>query len=694
MKSSNPNFQQLRDLTIGTIEFVSPKEIRVILNDNTPKNTALNTGIPILFPKINGFVLIPNETGAVVGIISWIGVDQAKSIFTKGHNDLVDLPYPSRKMSVNPLGILRYNEEGYSIERGVYNYPSVGDVVILPTQEQLKAIVENKDEQAVIKIGTSPLAGNAPVYVNPNKLFGRHIAVLGNTGSGKSCSVAGLIRWSISAASKYNIKKDKNPNIRFIVLDPNGEYTNTFDDIASQVRKFKVMPEDKSEFEQLRVPIWLWNSYEWSAVSQATGKTQRPLLRRALRELRSGYFQDESDEQLRIRRYYSSCLIEIKNDLAKGISAFKGKAGKNEFGKKLQSIIQDAKNDAEKVNDDQLKELLLKTAKKIENIANSKHKSFEQDGKIIEYYENFEKEQLEKVVETLKEFLSNIGGMTLLEGPNEDSPVPFLGEELPNHLEKLSQEQNIQQYLDFMIMRIRTILADSRMSSIISTDEDINLVTWLETYIGKNNAENGEIAVIDLSIVPQEILHIVVAVISRIIFEALQRYRRLNGEILPTVIVMEEAHNFIGRYYDDGSFSPARLCTESFEKIAKEGRKFGLGLMLSSQRPSELSSTILSQCNTFLLHRIVNDKDQELIKKLVPDSLGGLLNELPILPTKKAILLGWASPIPILVEMNELKKEHQPHSHDSNFWDIWINKEERKVNWQKISDEWQMKKNG
>jgi len=110
------------------------------------------------------------------------------------------------------------------------------------------------------------------------------------------------------------------------------------------------------------------------------------------------------------------------------------------------------------------------------------------------------------------------------------------------------------------------------------------------------------------------------------------------------------------------NLSPSRLCSQSFEKIAKEGRKFGLGLLLSSQRPSELSPTVLSQCNTFLLHRLVNDRDQELVKRFVPDNLGSILNELPVLPTKMAILLGWAAPVPILVDMNELKKEYQPDS--------------------------------
>jgi len=190
-------------------------------------------------------------------------------------------------------------------------------------------------------------------------------------------------------------------------------------------------------------------------------------------------------------------------------------------------------------------------------------------------------------------------------------------------------------------------------------------------------------------------LHIIISVISRIIFEALQRYRRKYNELLPTVLVMEEAHNFISYYKaDNDEISSSRLCTQTFEKIAKEGRKFGLGLVLSSQRPSELSSTVLSQCNTFLLHRLVNDKDQDLVKKLVPDNLGTILNELPVLPTRKAILLGWAAPVPILVDINHLDKKYRPNSDDPEFWDVWRGEKKREVNWTEIAKEWQGTKTG
>src|SRR3569623_2015148 len=160
------------------------------------------------------------------------------------------------------------------------------------------------------------------------------------------------------------------------------------------------------------------------------------------------------------------------------------------------------------------------------------------------------------------------------------------------------------------------------MKVVSGDSKEQTLDDWLKGYIGDTQATNGSVTIIDLSLVPAEVVHIITAVIARMSLEALQRYRKLNhGKTLPTVLVMEEAHTFIKRYNDDSeNQSSAAICCQVFEMIAREGRKFGLGLVLSSQRPSELSPTVLSQCNSYLLHRISNDRDQELVHKLVPDN--------------------------------------------------------------------------
>lgn len=686
------DFDRIRNLAIGNVEFVSPKEIKVLLDLNAPQSTAINTGVPLLFPKINGFILIPNETGALVGIISWMGVEYSQYPKRKGFKefDVVDLPYPLRKLSVSPLGTLKLSKDGYDLERGIFSFPSVGDTVIMPTQEQLQAIIENKDDKARVAIGTSPLVPSAVIRVDPDKLFGRHLAILGNTGSGKSCSVAGVIRWSVEAArtARKSNNKEGDVNARFIVLDPNGEYSETFGDLGSNVRKFRVkLDESNDGFKQLRVPAWMWNSYEWSSVSLASGRSQRPLLRRALRELRGECCSGSDAIKTELRNFYSSYLIELRND----IKEIKFKTKPSEFGRKLHGLSKDAQHDVIKLpTGDPIKGQLAALASITNDIADSTFDSFIKNGTKIEYYKEFQKSQVEAAITCTEALLESLGGCQTYTGPDEDCPIPFKDENLPNHLERLAKEDNVTQYLDFLVMRIRTLLSDSRLATVIGTNPEISLVEWLENYIGQDSAKNGLITIVDLSLVPVDVIHLVVAVIARICFEALQRYRRLNKKVLPTVLVMEEAHSFIRKSNEnEDNISPDKMCCHVFEKIAREGRKFGLGLTLSSQRPSELSSTVLSQCNTFLLHRIVNDKDQELVRKLVPDNLGSFLDELPMLPTRKAILLGWATPLPVLVDIKALEEKHRPDSQDPDFWDVWTGKSERNINWNNIVDDWQ-----
>jgi DNA helicase HerA-like ATPase len=223
----------MASLRVGTVEAVSPDQIKVTLEAAAPQSMALNAGVPTAFPRINNYVLIPTEGAAVVGMIVWIGVtsspppkqDKSQAI------ELVDLPFPSRRMVVVPVGTLVRRREFSSgnyrlrLERGVDSFPSVGDSVLLPSNEQLKSIIESQGNDRRVEIGTSALSPDASVSVDPDKLFGRHLAVLGNTGSGKSCSVAGVIRWSLEAAksARKSVGLPEQSNARFIILDPNGD---------------------------------------------------------------------------------------------------------------------------------------------------------------------------------------------------------------------------------------------------------------------------------------------------------------------------------------------------------------------------------------------------------------------------------------------------------------------------------------
>ena len=699
-------------LRIGSVDYVSPDEIKVLLDIEAPSNIALNTGVPRPFPRIGSYAILPSESGFLVAQIEWITIEHSQYPKRKGMQDfgVIDLPFPLRKMKLIPLGVLNEQKCGqkstYSFSRGVDIFPTVGDPVLLPSQKQLRAIVESGENRRV-KIGTSPFASNADVSVDPDRLFGRHLAILGNTGSGKSCSVAGVIRWSIEAAveekrkkstlAEISEKKGESPglnsflNSRFIILDPNGEYLQAFEGIEN-VRLFAVEPDEDRKIKQLQIPLWFWNSAEWCAFTQASAKTQRPLLRRALRDIRRGgnwNRNSETEKLLEFRRYLSFQFIKIRQDI--GNNAIKDDESK--FGFYLKSVLSDLGN---RKKDFLIHQNEIDAVISVINDALSKtYNTFsDRNGRTVEYYRAFELSFVQSITETMDLLIEKMGGIVYEDNDaDEDTPLPFNVSEFADYLQMLGIEEKSSQFIDFLVMRIRTLLSDPRMKTITSCDTDLTLAQWLDDYICPSGSFNGAITIIDLSLVPAEVVHVVTAVIARMTLETLQRYRHVNdGHTLPTTLVMEEAHTFIRKYVSDSEETPSySMCTQVFEKIAREGRKFGLGLVLSSQRPSELSQTVLSQCNTFLLHRISNDRDQELVKKLVPDNLHGLLRELPTLPSQRAILLGWASELPVMVQMNYLNKEQRPQSNDPAYWDTWVasDNEVQRVTWKTIADDWQ-----
>lgn len=684
----------VESMQIGRVDFVSPDEIKVILDLEAPNDVALNSGAPRPFPRINSYVLVSCEGGFLVGQIEWITIERSQYPKRRGIQDfgIIDLPYPLRKMSVTPLGILREEinvstkQPCYIFSRGIDVFPTVGDPVLLPSQDQLKAIVESGPNRRV-DIGVSPLAGNATVSVDPNRLLGRHLAILGNTGSGKSCSVAGIVRWSIESAEKEITKqrsgKSTCANTRFIILDPNGEYIKSFSDLPN-VHVYGVEKDDKRGIEQLVVPIWLWNTAEWAAFTQASSKAQRPVLVQALRTVRDGSSIPANSASHKMRRYLKTLITLTEIQISSGnpwAGGCKSK-GFQELVKTWQQGI--SVDDSFTTNE--------KNA--ITTLQQAFNTLFEANTSTGDKKEDWPKYPRMAVIDffnAIKQAHSIFGGKTTDVLPiDADIPRSFSGDDFLRSIEATAELMKTTDYVETMLMRVKTLLSDARLKPVIEPEKQISLEEWLEKYICPSDCTEGSITIVDLSLIPAELTNIITSVLARMTLESLQRYRKMNaGQILPTVLVMDEAHTFIKRYNTDNENGNAsEMCTKVFEKIAREGRKFGLSLVLASQRPSELSPTVLSQCNSFLLHRISNDRDQELVSKLVPDTLRGLLRELPSLPSRSAILLGWAAELPVMVKMKFLKEKFQPQSDDPKYWEAWT-KEERKVQWDQVAHNWQ-----
>lgn len=490
-------------LRIGTIDFVSPDEIKVLLDIEAPDGVALNTGTPRPFPSINGYLLIPCDEGHLVAQVEWITIERSPYPKRKGMQDfgLVDLPYPLRKMSLNPLGVLAHEgkdengEDTYRFWRGVDIYPTVGEAVLLPTHNQLRAIVESGDNRRVL-IGTSPLAANAKVMVDPDRLFGRHLAVLGNTGSGKSCSVAGLIRWSVDEAR--NARAGADTNARFIVLDPNGEYGKTFRDMGN-VRVYAVEPGEG--VGQLQVPLWFWNSEEWSAFTQASAKTQRPTLVQALRSVRDGVFTATVTPSHQMRRYLRTLVTVIQVERNSG-NPWKGPGQARGFRDRLviwtEGLTDDATFSAPESK--ALGELIQHIKALLTN-----HQG--------EWPAIFSRDEVGALLGRMSLTHSTFGGSdTDILPIDADVPRPFTGDQLLRSVEATAELLGVSEYVETMQMRIRTLLSDSRMKIVSGTAQDLTLDGWLRNYIGDSQASSGSVTVIDLSLVPAEVVHLITAV--------------------------------------------------------------------------------------------------------------------------------------------------------------------------------------
>lgn len=245
--------------------------------------------------------------------------------------------------------------------------------------------------------------------------------------------------------------------------------------------------------------------------------------------------------------------------------------------------------------------------------------------------------------------------------------------------------------LDKFFVRFQEKINQDRLSFLFGTDaKSTSFENTLKNLLGYTSENKSNITVIDLSGVPFEVLSITVSLISRLIFEHGYFYKRLrcnsnpsetiNNDV-PILLVYEEAH----KYVPNSELVKFRSSKKSIERIAKEGRKYGVTLLLASQRPSEISETIFSQCNNFIAMRLTNPVDQSYVKKLLPDSLGSLVDKMTSLKQGEAILVGESIILPSIVKIDRC--DPQPSSNDIPYWELWKS-EWKDMNFEELKNEW------
>ncbi len=206
----------------------------------------------------------------------------------------------------------------------------------------------------------------------------------------------------------------------------------------------------------------------------------------------------------------------------------------------------------------------------------------------------------------------------------------------------------------------------------------------LQQFMGYTKNRESNVTILDLSGIPFEVLSITVSLITRILFDYSYYYRRAEAKCdTPLLLVYEEAHKYAPR----SELARYRASLTAIERVAKEGRKYGTSLLIASQRPSEISETIFSQCSNFLAMRLTNPDDQAYVKRLLPDTLGNLTTGLPALESGEALMIGDASVMPCVVYI--LPSEPEPSSNDIPFFKLW-KREWQTVDFVKLAKEWRL----
>lgn len=451
--------------------------------------------------------------------------------------------------------------------------------------------------------------------------------------------------------TKVNAAEGCDPHI--FILDINGEYANAF--LSEEQRKYT--PEPNQAYvngKKLSVPIWLMNSEEVCEWLSASEQTQQPVLKAwwaFLKGKSAGEAKAEADF------------------LGEALGSIQKMYPLNALSKNQARAIYLAIRNFLSGTDFDLNPLKAAIAPYI--VKNGTE------------YKNFYAEQVDNgvainaalipLVAAIEEKIAKapVSWESLRSG---DMPTYFSTASLRNTATlaaAASQEEasQIDQHLTTLRMRLKTRLNDRRWSVFINYDElTINTTEKWFKSLGFD-AKESKITVLDLSMLSHEVLPFICSTVSRVLLEAREKLQASQRYSNPWVLVLEEAHNY-ARPSRQGEDRGQALSRKAFERVAKEGRKFGLSLIVASQRPSEISPTIISQCANFFSHRLQNPDDIDHFKRIIPRQAQRLLDQVTVLASGEAIVFGSAVHVPSRVQINIPKQ--QPWSATAAPYADWV----------------------
>jgi len=581
----NPN-EPISNLDIGVVIEVDGTHIVAELDPKITELTRVYGGV--IYPIGQFGSIIKIHFGARL-IFGYVGRLRMKSEYEREKGLANDSSGSARIIEADLFGEGEWlfdsnkNEWKLDFERGITTFPLPQQKVYLTPRAEL-GYIYGEGTGPVVLLGEHVGSGGTPCYAEMNELLGKHTAILGSTGSGKSGTVAALIHAILDRGIEAG-HKAWHPQI--IVLDPHNEYGTAF---SSYV--VRLCTDEGS----LVLPYWLLNLEE--TVSLFVGKAE-----------------EAATSQTNI----------VMNALWKA-----RQQGAKELGIDENSITVDSP---------------------------------------IPY------------------FIGDPYGLDELGNKNgtRDNEKGFIG--AVNSLRPDGADKKKHEGYTKVIRKVESLCRDSRKAFMMkdwdgTTD---SLPSIVKQFIGDSD---HPIRIVDLSGVPNEVAGAASSAIARTLFSIKLWQTREEREKNPVLLVCEEAH----RYVPNRGEAQYEAAQDAIRRLAKEGRKYGIGLMLVSQRPSEVEATVLSQCNTWIVLRITNDSDRSHVQGILPDSLAGLTKVLSGLRRREAIFVGQAAVLPSRILIRDLVKAGKPlpRSQDIDFDLGWQGKLITDEHLIEVSKRWRM----
>ncbi|WP_312206962.1 ATP-binding protein [Epilithonimonas hominis] len=595
------------------------------------------------FAQLNSYVIVPYQNYYIVAEVSGVREKDLNVPFSNPTDQILSKIQAGKFLEVLPIGTIKTNKANeFNFEFGVSVYPTLYSDVLYIKEQELDTIFKTnkikekscqnieecqngscqcKEKYTSLPIGKSTIFPDYDVKIDIDKFFGSHSAVLGNTGSGKSCTIASMLQ------TLYKFDEYSATGSTFIFFDVNGEYRQAFEKVQENnenidVKNFtidKVDEKDKT-VQQFILPHWFLNIDEWALLLKASEKSQLPILRNAL-----GFTQNLLPEVL--RHIYACSIMYVYENWDSPVA-------------KRQRVIS-----------------LLGKANFNPNIDFSSYTQ----------YGNWNGNGTEEIFKTAVRSFINPDIEIDPKYNSEKFNFNELGQAIENAIlyEEYHGNKQIRDYCSSMLTRFKSIKERDDFSFLTKSNTDLDSSTYLRQFLGiENNKKKSQVIIIDLNSANDETVEVISCVLSRLIFEKLKTAKHRNT--FPVNLVLEEAHRYIstdsGKVFGDAN--------RIFERIAKEGRKYGMFLLVSSQRPSELSRTVLSQCSNFIVHRIQNPEDLSHIRQITPHISETILRRLPSIPTQHALIFGHAVNLPTTFKVNEA--DPKPKSDNNEVSKNWF----------------------